>query len=489
MRMSRLFSGLSLAAVLSLAYADPRDKAASPGAGQFHLMPVPTVCTPSEGRLQIDGSLRVTLAGYEEPRLTRAAARFLQRIQDLTGIRLSAAIATAPEQARIRIRCGGPAEKLQSVRADESYSLAVSSDEVRLEAPTPLGILHGLETLLQLVTLDADSFYFPAVNIQDRPRFPWRGLLIDVARHWEPVEVIKRNLDAMAAVKLNVFHWHLSEDQGFRVESRKFPKLHLNGSDGLYYTQAQIRDIVAHARERGIRVVPEFDMPGHTTAWFAGYPELASAPGPYQIERKWGVFDPCMDPTREELYAFLDSFLAEMTPLFPDSYWHIGGDEVNGRQWNNSSSIAAFKKRHGMKSNEDLQAYFNKRLMTLLTRHGKKAIGWDEILHADLPKSAVIQSWRGQAALAQSAQQGFAGILSWGYYIDHLRSAAFHYQVDPMGQQAAALTDGQKALLLGGEACMWGEYITSENIDSRIWPRTAAIAERLWSLARGEGCR
>ena len=432
----------------------------APSAARFQLMPVPAAMAPADGKLEIDGSLRVALTGYTEPRLTRAAIRFLQRLQARTGIPLAAEPSEAPESSRIVIRCGGPGEKVQSVRADESYNLVVTPEKALLEAPSPLGVMHGLETLLQLVALDAESFHFPAVSIQDRPRFPWRGLLIDVARHWQPVEVILRNLDAMAAFKMNVFHWHLSEDQGFRMESKRFPKLHGLGSDGLYYTQAQVREVVAYARERGIRVIPEFDMPGHTTSWFAGYPELASAPGPYAIERGWGVFDPCMDPTREELYTFLDAFLAEMTPLFPDAYWHIGGDEVNGRQWNSNPRIAAFKKSHGMKNNEDLQAYFNKRLIALLTRHGKRAVGWDEILHPDLPKSAVIQSWRGQAALAQSAQQGYAGILSWGYYIDHLRSAAFHYQVDPMGQQAASLTPGQKAMLLGGEACMWGEYIT-----------------------------
>ena len=262
---------------------------------------------------------------------------------------------------------------------------------------------------------------------------------------------------------------------------KNFPKLQELGSDGLYYTQAELREIVAYARDRGVRVVPEFDMPGHTTSWFPGYPMLASGPGPYQIERRWGVFDPVMDPTKEEVYVFLNAFIGEIAPLFPDQYWHIGGDEVNGKQWNKSSSIAAFKKRHNLSSNEELQTYFNKRLVPILTKHGKKAIGWDEILNPDLPKSAVIQSWRGQNYLAQGAQKGYAGILSAGYYLDHLRSAAYHYQVDPFGQQVASLTAEQKALILGGEACMWGEYMTSENIDSRIWPRLAAVAERLWS--------
>jgi hypothetical protein len=212
------------------------------------------------------------------------------------------------------------------------------------QAATVAGALHGLETFAQLVGPGAEGFRVPAIHIEDRPRFPWRGLMLDVSRHWMPVEVVERNLDAMAAVKLNVFHWHLSDDQGFRVESRRFPRLQQLGSDGDFYTQAEIRHVVAYARDRGIRVVPEFDMPGHTNSWLVGYPELASAPGPYSIGRTWGVYDGAMDPTREETYEFLDAFLGEMTQLFPDPYFHIGGDEVNGRQWSQSSSIQAFAK-------------------------------------------------------------------------------------------------------------------------------------------------
>ncbi len=451
--------------------------------GQLSWMPVPAEFTPAVGRFHIDAGLRYFISGYSEARLERGAKRFFTRLQERTGIPFATAPDHQAERRHLAIHCGGPGETVQSVRAEESYTLVVTQEKVLLDAPAPLGILHGLETLLQIVDLDSESFFWPALSIRDYPRFPWRGLLIDVARHWQPVEVILRNLDAMAAVKMNVLHWHLSEDQGFRVESKRFPKLHTLGSDGLYYTQAQVRTIVAYARERGIRVVPEFDMPGHTTAWFPGYPELASGAGPYAIERRWGVHDPCMDPTREEVYAFLDAFLAEMAPLFPDAYWHIGGDEVNGRQWNSNARIAAFKKSHAMENNEDLQAYFNNRLVALLARYGKRPAGWDEILHPDLPKTAVIQSWRGQSSLAEGARQGYMGLLSWGYYLDHLRPASFHYQVDPMDRQAAVLSAEEKTRVLGGEACMWGEYITCENIDSRIWPRAAAVAERLWSPA------
>jgi len=285
----------------------------------------------------------------------------------------------------------------------------------------------------------------------------------------------------MAAVKLNVFHWHISDYQGFRIESKKFPKLQEMGSDGLFYTQDEVRDFIAYARDRGIRVVPEFDMPGHSTSWFVGYPELASGPGPYQIERTWGVLNPAMDPTKEYTYKFLDGFIGEMAKLFPDRFFHIGGDEVNGKEWDANPKIQEFKRAHGMKNNADLQAYFNKRVEKILSKHGKTMVGWDEILHPDLPKSAVIQSWRGQESLAQAAKQGFRGLLSSGYYLDLMWPTSRHYAVDPMSDATANLSSEEQKAVLGGEACMWGEYVVGENIDSRIWPRAAAIAERLWS--------
>jgi hexosaminidase len=296
-----------------------------------------------------------------------------------------------------------------------------------------------------------------------------------------PVEVIKRNLEAMAAVKLNVLHWHLSEDQGFRVESKRYPKLQELGSNGDYYTQDQIRDIVSYARDLGIRVIPEFDMPGHSTAWFLGYPELASGPGPFAVgDRNLSV----MDPSKESTYDFLDGFIGEMTQLFPDPYFHIGGDEVSPRAWNQSESIQAFATEHGLKDAPAIQVYFNQRLLKILHKYGKTMVGWDEILVPGLPTDAVIQSWRGQKSLSEAAAKGYRGILSWGYYLDHLSPASFHYAVDPLGgPDAAALTPEQASRVLGGEACMWAELVGPETVDSRVWPRTAAIAERLWSAA------
>ena len=305
--------------------------------------------------------------------------------------------------------------------------------------------------------------------------------MIDVARHFIPLEVLQRNLDGMEAVKLNVFHWHLSDNEGFRVESHKFPKLQEAGADGEFYTQEEIRDLIAYARDRGIRVVPEFDMPGHSTAWFVGYPELASGAGPYQLERKWGVFDPAMDPTNGKTYKFLNEFIAEMAKLFPDQYFHIGGDEVNGKEWDSNPKIQEFMKSHDIKNNEGLQAYFSQHVQELVVKHGKTPVGWDEILVPGVSKNIVIQSWRGADSLSAAAKQGYRSILSNGYYIDLGWSAARHYAVDPMGGAAANLTAEEKERILGGEATMWSEYVNWENIDSRIWPRTAAIAERYWS--------
>jgi len=449
---------------------------------QLNVMPMPSSFQPGSGRLLVNQSFTVALTGYKDRRLERGVQRFLSELSRQTGMPLNTKIGDSAE-ATLVIRAEHGSNPVQQVGEDESYGLIVSSANAQLAAPTPLGILHGLQTFLQLVEMTPDGFAVPVITVDDKPRFAWRGLMIDVSRHFIPLDVLKRNLDGMAAAKLNVLHWHLSDNQGFRVESKIFPKLHLMGSDGLYYTQAEVRELIAYAHDRGIRVVPEFDMPGHSTAWFVGYSELASAPGPYEIERRWGVFNPAMDPTQEKTYKFLDAFIGEMAGLFPDAYFHIGGDEVNGKQWNANPRIQEFMHVHGLKNNQELQAYFNKRVQPIVNRHGKIMMGWDEILNPHLPKSIVIQSWRGQKSLAEAARQGYSGLLSNGYYIDLIWPASRHYAVDPMADAAAALSLEEKKHILGGEACMWSEYVSAENIDSRIWPRTGAIAERLWSPA------
>ncbi len=449
-----------------------------PGPSVPPLMPLPSHVEVGTGQFIVDGHLSVALEGYTEPRLTLARERFQTTLTHETGIPFAR---EAQGQANFTIKTAGASKPVQELGEDESYHLKITPTGVELSAANPLGILHGLQTFLQLVHITPQGFAAPAVSIDDEPRFAWRGLMIDSGRHFMPIPVIERNLDGMEAVKLNVFHWHISDDQGFRMESKVYPLLQEKGSNGLYYTQKQVADVIQYARDRGIRVVPEFDMPCHTTSWFVGYPQLASGPGPYKIADHWGVMNSAMDPTRESTYQFLDKFFGEMTALFPDAYFHIGGDECNGKEWNANQKIQAWMHEHNIKDNAALQSMFTARLQKLVAGHHKIMEGWDEVLQPDTPKDVVIQSWRGPTALAAAARQGNRGLLSNGYYIDLNQSAAFHYSHDPLGGDAASLTPEQKARVLGGEPTMWSEFVTPENVDSRIWPRTAAIAERLWS--------
>ena len=447
---------------------------------KLNLMPVPASVKLQNERLAVDANFKVATRGHSDARLQAGIWRFIKRLEGRTVLTLAPTLAPDDQMTPLIVNCQGPGQNIPSVREDESYRIDITRRQAILSAPTVVGALRGLETLLQLLDADRTGYFFPGVQIDDRPRFPWRGLMIDVARHFQTMDVLKRNLDGMAALKMNVFHWHLSEDQGFRVESKKFPKLHQLGSDGNYYTQEQVKEIIAYARERGIRVIPEFDIPGHSTSWLVGYPELGSAPGPYTIERRPGIFEPALDPTREEVYKFLETFLGEMAALFPDEYLHIGGDENEGKQWDRNPAIQAYMKQKGIKDNHALQAYFNTRLLKILQKHNKKMIGWDEILQPELPKDVVIHSWRGTAALAEAARKGYDGILSNGYYIDLIQPASQHYVPDPLPADST-LTPEEAKHVLGGEATMWAEWVTPETIDSRIWPRTAAIAERLWS--------
>jgi hexosaminidase len=472
-----LFENMRIRLIASAALLLASHAVAQPQNG-LNLMPMPTSVQPGVGRLPVNQSFSVAITGFKDATLERGIRRFVAELSKETGMLLKQEVADPPSPT-LSIHAVHGRERVQKLSEDESYELVISESGAKLTAPSPLGILHGLQTFLQLVETTANGFSVPVVTIEDKPRFAWRGLLVDVGRHFIPLDVLKRNLDGMAAVKMNVLHWHLYDNEGFRLESKRFPRLQEAGSDGLYYTQDEIREFVAYAHDRGIRIVPEFEMPGHSRSLFAGYPELASGPGPYKVEP--GGADAVMDPTREETYKFIDKFVQEMAALFPDEYFHIGGDEVNGSQWDANPAIQAFIHSHGMKTNQDLQAYFNQRLQKILNKHHKIMMGWDEVLHPDLPKTVVVQSWRGQESLATAARQGYKSLLSFGYYLDLMWPASRHYAVDPMSGAAALLNPEEKSRIIGGEACMWGEWITPENIDSRVWPRNAAIAERLWS--------
>ncbi|WP_040473884.1 beta-N-acetylhexosaminidase [Flavobacterium frigoris] len=459
----------------------------------LNLMPWPREISLQGGNFSLTKSFKVNITGDPNSRIFIGATQFIRRLDGRTGLFLEQAHLTkineVPEaELQINIIRNGEIK----LKEDESYQLTVVSNKILINATTDLGALHGLETLLQLLQNSSASFYFPNVTISDSPRFIWRGLMIDAARHFQPVDVIKRNLDAMASMKMNVFHWHLADDQGWRIEMKNHPKLNELSTDGSYYTQEEIKNIVKYAAERGILVVPEIDVPGHASALLTAYPEIGSklaADPAYTVKRNSGIYNSTLDPTNPKTYQLLGEIFDEVCPLFPGDYFHIGGDENNGKEWNANPQIQEFKTENKMSSNHDLQTYFNMQLIPMLKKHNKKLMGWEEIMTENMSKNAIIHAWRGTnegqasgGSLAKAAKNGYQTVLSNGYYIDLMLSIDKHYLNDPIPSNST-LSSEEKVKILGGEAAMWSELVTPLNIDSRIWPRTAAIAERLWSEA------
>jgi len=448
---------------------------------KLDLMPYPKQIVVNEGIYRIDENFKVAISNNSSKRVVKYTNDILRRLSDKTGLFFLnpyAIVSNNKENCNLFIDFKNIAKTIPG--EDESYELKIDDELISILANTDLGILRGLETLYQLLNFDEKSYYFPCVYIKDEPRFKWRGLMIDACRHFMPVDVIKRNLKAMAMMKMNVFHWHLSEDQGVRIESKIFPKIQELASNGMYYTQEQMKEIVQFADDLGIMVYPEFDIPGHSSSWFVAYPELASLQKEYKIEDKWGIFDAAFDPTNEKVYEFFDKLFGEMIDIFPSPYFHIGGDEHKGKHWLENPKIKQFMDDKGFKDPHDLQNYFNKRILEILTKYNKIMVGWDEIFYPELPSNIMVQSWRGKKSFYETAQKGYYGILSNGYYIDLNQHIEFHYLNDPLPEDAL-LNDEQKKYILGGEATMWSEMVTHEIVDSRIWPRTAAIAERFWS--------
>jgi hexosaminidase len=444
-------------------------------------MPLPRSLQVGTGKLAIDSHFKATIIGDHDQRLDAALDRMITRLDRHCGeITRSQHAADASGLAVFSIKVAGPGEAVQSVDEDESYQLTVTTGQATLSAATDVGAMHGMETFLQLVSVGDGACSLPAVKIDDAPRFRWRGFMIDVSRHFEPVDVIERNLDGMAAAKLNVFHWHLSDDQGFRAEIKRFPRLTEVASGGHFYTQEQMREVVAYARARGIRVIPEFDMPGHSSSWILAYPEFGAGEDIKALPIVFGIPPAELDPSNEKTYKFIDAIVGEMSAIFPDAYFHIGGDETKGTGWLTNPRIKGFMDKKGFKSPPELQAYFNQRLLPILTKHGKKMIGWDELLRPELPKDVMVQSWRGEESLAQGAAQGYSGILSAPYYLDAQKTSEMMFLADPVPTDTTLTPDHQK-LILGGEVCMWAEQLNPETVDSRVWPRTFAIAERFWS--------
>lgn len=458
----------------------------------LNLMPWPQSISVTDGSFALDKNFKVNITGNPNPRIFARTSQFLRRLDGRTGLFFDQGFVTKINEfptAQLQINCSQSGNV--GINQDESYQLEIQSNKITINATSDLGAMHALETLLQLLQNNSNSYYFPTATISDFPRFTWRGLMIDAARHFQPVDVIKRNLDAMAAMKMNVFHWHLTDDQGWRIELKNHPKLTQLASDGNYYTQEEIKNIVKYADERGIMVVPEIDVPGHGTAILTAYPEVGSKlnfdKSTYSLERNSGIFTPTLDPSNPKTYQLLSEIFDEVCPLFSGNYFHIGGDENEGKDWDSNPKIQEFKKKNNFANNHELQTYFTIQLIPMLKKHNKQLMGWEEIMTKNLPKDAIIHSWRGSnegiaagQSLVNAVKNGYKTVLSNGYYIDLMLGVENHYLNDPMPKNIT-LTAEEKARILGGEAPMWSELVTPTTIDSRIWPRTAAIAERLWS--------
>jgi hexosaminidase len=474
----------------------------------LNLLPVPAQIQQIQGKFRLTGKFTMSITGQStDSILYRAVNRAYQALNRKTGsIFGQQSISPGDTLTQASMQVVVNTQVTVAAGVNESYTLKVDAAHVSLAAPNTIGALRGLETLKQLCALDDQGYYFPCVSITDTPRFQWRGLMIDVARHFISIDEIKRNIDAMAAVKMNVLHWHLTDDEGFRVESKLFPLLQVKGSNGDYYTQTELKEMVQYAAERGIMIVPEFDMPGHSQSWFAGYPELASQPGPYRPgpRAQWqnehpdpnrpkgnGIADmvanleaPTFDATNEKVYAFLDKFLGEMATIFPAAYVHIGADENNGMAWRLNPAIAIWMKSQQMQSTEDLQRYFVSRVNDILKKHRREMIGWEEIYNEKLPKDAIVHKWipenigivKSYGTPSDFTAHGYRTLISEGFYLDIFMPASIHYN----NPSFAGVNSRD---ILGGEAAQWTELADNENISGRIWPRAGAVAERLWSPA------
>ncbi|HWU80897.1 MAG TPA: beta-N-acetylhexosaminidase, partial [Caulobacter sp.] len=399
-----------------------------------------------------------------------------------------------------------------SVFAAEGYGLTVTSKGARIAAKDDAGLLYGAMTLAQLLSPDAafgQSVKVPALTVRDQPRFAWRGIMVDVARHFQPAESLKPLIDAMAAHKMNVLHLHLSDDQGWRVEIKRYPKLTEIGAwrtpptageapstqpYGGFYTQDQVRDLVAYARERSVTIVPEIDLPGHAQAAVAAYPEIGVFGDRPPVGVDWGV-NPYLFDVDQPSLTFIEGVLDELMSLFPSTYIHVGGDEAIKDQWQRSPAVQARMRELGLKNEHEMQSWFIEHLGKYLAAHGRRLIGWDEILEGGLPASASVMSWRGEQGAIDAANQGHDVVLSPApiLYLDSLQSDRADeppgrlsimtlkdvYGYEPMPKGIAPDKAGH---VLGAQANAWSEYlVTPAQIRHAIFPRLDAVSEITWS--------
>ena len=468
------------------------------------LIPLPVRVVPADGAFTFDVASTIAL---DQRELTDEGEFLHDGIRSLLGF--APMLLPAPKGRTVRLSI----LQRDSIPA-EGYTLAITPDRIDIIGADEAGVFHGITSLLNMMRQgDNASPGIACRTITDLPRFAWRGMHLDVCRHFFPVAFVKRYIDLLARYKMNRFHWHLTDDQGWRIEIKKYPKLTQvgawrNGSQygpynqhtfdstryGGFYTQEQIRDVVAYAQARHITVVPEIEMPGHALAALAAYPELGCTGGPYAVERGWGVFDDVFCP-KEETFTLLQNVLAEVMELFPGEYIHIGGDECPKVRWKACPHCQSVMEREGLKDEHELQSYFIKRIERFVNEHGRKIIGWDEILEGGLAPNAAVMSWRGTEGGIAAAQSGHYAVMSPGShcYFDHYQGdPAFEplaiggfttvqkvYGYEPV---PAELTPAEAKYILGAQGNLWTEYIlTPEHVEYMALPRMAALAERVWS--------
>lgn len=452
----------------------------------MHLMPLPRKVRRGSGYTPVGG---LETHGAASARLASAVSRFERRLASIVGE--SGALAPSPDPVRLDI-VSGPAAEYPALGDDERYRMEISRGRIAIEAPMEWGVLRALATLTQLVGRHGENHGFPHCDIEDAPRFPWRGLMIDTARHFISVGTLKRTLDVMEFYKLNVLHLHLSDDQGFRFPGTAHPEL---ADRDAYYTREQLDGLVRYAAARGIRVVPELDVPGHTSSWLAEHPEWGLGEPVSAVSNRFGVHACCIDPDNPDAMRAVATLFGELAQVFPDSHAHFGGDEVTLPDGRDARAT---------------QAAFNLRMADILRGLGKTPVAWDEVVQPDLPRGVVIQSWRGTQARNRALDAGFDTVHSAPYYLDLFYPADLHYTFDPeteagtdivrdprlahvrVGLQALSshwekLTEEPSGTaggrVLGGEACLWAELVTDQLLDTRLWSRMPAIAERFWSPA------
>ena len=481
--------------------------------GKIAIIPQPDKVVLQTGSFEI-GEATTLVSESENPEVKYVLNYLNDRFEKAAGFRLSSSSAT---KNVIVLSLN------ENIQNDEGYELIVDSEQIKISAAQPKGLFYGVQTILQLLPPEIYAngvqqnitWSLPAVEIEDSPRFSYRGLHLDVGRHFFNVEEVKKYIDALAYHKMNTFHWHLTEDQGWRIEIKKYPKLTEIGAyrDGTlighyskephqfddqkyggYYTQDEVKEIVEYAKKRFITVIPEIELPGHAQAAIAAYPELACTDGPFEVMKLWGVSENVFCPT-ETTFEFLENVLEEVIALFPSKYIHIGGDECPKISWENSQFCQNLIRKEGLKDEHELQSWFISRIEKFLNSKGRSIIGWDEILEGGLAPNATVMSWRGESGGIEAAQQKHDVIMTpttycyFDYYqSDHpdeplaiggLLTLKKVYSYNPIPEE---LTSEEAKCILGVQGNLWSEYIkTYDKVEYMVYPRATALAEVGWS--------